>query len=71
MLVARDLLDRQSGLGDADVDQGLDLESVAPQPRTVGRDGRIGVKAEHRDVAAPEGVVPVAQSPSTACRTGG
>src|SRR6185437_3312034 len=61
MLVARDLRDRQPGLGDADVDQGLDLESVAPQPGAVGRGGRIGVKAEHRDVAAPEDVVPVAQ----------
>ena len=39
VLVARDLCDIQSGLGDADVDQGLDFESVAPDPRAVGRDG--------------------------------
>ena len=62
MLVARDLGHPQPGLRDADVDQGLDLESVAPQPgAAAGRDVRFSIQAEHRDVPPPEGVVPVAQ----------
>ena len=62
VLKARYLFNFQVGLGDTDVDQGLHLESVAPQSRAAaGRDVRFGVKAEHRDVTPPENVVSVAE----------
>ena len=39
MLKARDLRDRQPDQGNTDVDQGLDFESVTPQPRAISRGG--------------------------------
>ena len=61
ILVTPDLHDVQARHGDADVNQRLDFEPIAPQAGAVGRSRGFGVQAEHADVAAPEDVVPVAQ----------
>src|ERR1700678_3284680 len=54
--------DVQSGLGDPHVNERLDLESVAPRIRAaVFLHLRRGVKAEYRQVTAPENIISVAK----------
>jgi hypothetical protein len=62
MLEAGDFRHRQVGLGHPDVNEGLDLEAVSPEPATVAVRGRgRGVQVQYREVTPPEDVVPVAE----------
>jgi hypothetical protein len=62
VLKAWDLSDYQSRLGDADVDERLDFEAVAPKLTVTLRAWRrCGVQAENRQVAPPEDIEPITQ----------
>src|SRR4029077_15380119 len=61
IFVARDLPDDQLCRRHPDIHQRLNLESVTPELSAVGRRGRFSIQAEHRNMAAPEGVIPVAK----------
>src|SRR5690348_6131907 len=60
-LEAGHLDDGEVGPGDAEVEQGLDLEAIAPEPAVAGWARSRHVQLEQRKAVPPERIVAVAQ----------